>query len=160
MCTGQCEKRCAYGSDLLYFAFPLCLETGVCCHATCLFLFVCKKTNMKCLKHLVHEREFSDILTNVALDGKTVAACLFLWRSGYFAISSPNYNGVVVLYAQNTFLAPSFQFDYEDTFFGHKNTNIKLSSKNLTVPINDICIIQIFLNFVDKQILAKVLSIT
>lgn len=66
---------------------------------------------------------------------------------------------VIVFYAQNILLAPSFEFDYEDAFSGHKNTNIKLSSEDLTVPINDVCIIQIFLNFVDEQLLAKVFSI-
>ena len=115
--------------------------------------------NLRQANHLVHKREFTDVLANVALDRKTVASCLFLRGCRFFAIIGPNDNVVVVFYAQNILLAPSFQLDYEDAFSGHKNTNIKLSSENLTVPIDDVCIIQIFLNFVDEQLLAKVFSI-
>ena len=59
---------------------------------------------------MIHEREFTNVLANVTLKGKAVATRLLLRRLRYFAIGSPNDNGVVVFDAQNILLAPSAMF--------------------------------------------------
>ena len=86
----------------------------------------------------------SEFLQNLARQSQYVpqaSTSLFLRCSRNFSLIGFDYNGIAIFDAKDIFLAPSFQFNNQNTFSGHENTDIKFAAKDLTVPVNDIMII-------------------
>ena len=106
--------------------------------------------NLRQAYHLVDQREFANILTNMTLQRETISACLLLGRCRNLSISGLDNNSIVVFNAENAFLTPAFQLHNENTFSGHENADVKFSTVNLTIPIYDVRIIEVLLRLVDE----------
>ena len=106
--------------------------------------------NLRQAYHLVDQREFANILTNMTLQRETVSACLFLGRCRNLSIGGLDNNSIVVLNAENAFLTPAFQLHNENPFSGHEDADVKFSTINLTIPIYDVRIIEVLLSLVDE----------
>ncbi len=85
---------------------------------------------------------------------------MLLRRGQCFAFIRFDNDLFVILYTKDIFLAPAFELDHKNTLPWHKDANVKLSTKDLVVPVNYICIVKILYCLSNKKIFSKIIGAT
>ena len=106
--------------------------------------------------HRNDQGEFPRRLADLPLQRKAVAARLLLRVGWDFSLRRPDENRIAVFNAENAALPPPLQLHDQNALSGHKDTHVKLPAKELTVPIDDVAVIQIRPGPGEKSVFPKI----